>query len=130
MFVGIKAETKDMKPFSEIESRLDEGIKEAVRVLREGGICTFESCEGGEAHAYPEPTVAFRGGPETGALAYAIATYHGLPVAEIRRCWRVYGYELEGPYWEITFYRKLSQKAATSPKLAFQAHQASHSAYT
>ncbi len=37
MFVGIKAELNDMQPFEEIEPELDKGIKEAVRLLREGG---------------------------------------------------------------------------------------------
>jgi hypothetical protein len=36
---------------------LDPGIRQAVRILREAGVETFESCEGGERHAYPEPTV-------------------------------------------------------------------------
>lgn len=35
---------------------LDDGIREAVRVLAQAGVETFESCQGGDGHAYPEPT--------------------------------------------------------------------------
>ena len=93
-------------PFHKIEPHLDEGIKDAVRILRECGIDTFESCEGGDGHPYPEPTVRFHGGREIGFLAYGIAMRHALPVRAIKRCWGVVDYELEGPYWEITFYSK------------------------
>src|SRR6266540_3788315 len=34
--------------------------------LQTCGIETFESCEGGPGHAYPEPTIRFQGTPEAG----------------------------------------------------------------
>jgi hypothetical protein len=40
---------------------LDRGIRDQVAALRECGVETFESCEGGPSHAYPEPTVRFYG---------------------------------------------------------------------
>ena len=40
---------------------LDDGIREAVRILAEAGIETFESCQGGDGHAYSEPTIRFHG---------------------------------------------------------------------
>ena len=40
---------------------LDSGIRDAVRILAEAGVETFESCQGGEGHAYAEPTVRFHG---------------------------------------------------------------------
>ena len=40
---------------------LDEGIREAVAVLVANGVETFESCEGGPGHAFPEPTIRFEG---------------------------------------------------------------------
>jgi hypothetical protein len=43
---------------------LDPGIGPYVDVLRAAGIETFESCEGGDGHAYAEPTVRFAGGRE------------------------------------------------------------------
>jgi hypothetical protein len=42
------------------------GIVRAVRILRTAGIPTFESCEGGDGHAFAEPTIKFGGGLESG----------------------------------------------------------------
>lgn len=36
---------------------LDPGVAGYVRILRDAGVETFESCEGGLGHALPEPTV-------------------------------------------------------------------------
>lgn len=82
---------------------LDRAISYAVKVLRDAGIETFESCEGGPGHAFLEPTIRFHGGQEAGfaALAYAVAAE--LPVAELRRFWQVIDGEPHGPHWEITF---------------------------
>jgi hypothetical protein len=44
----------------ELLGRVDPAIKHAVAVLRSYGVETFESCQGGEGHAYPEPTVRLR----------------------------------------------------------------------
>jgi len=102
-FVGIQGDFGQSSiPYDELESRLDEGIKEAVRILMQAGIPTIESCEGGEGHAWGEPTIRFQGGPEMGFLAYAIAIHHNLPVSEIRRCWRIVNHEVTGPDWEIS----------------------------
>lgn len=40
-----------------IPKGLDPGIAHAVKVLRDSGVETYESCEGGEGHAYPYPCV-------------------------------------------------------------------------
>ena len=52
---------------------LDPGIAAYVDALRDAGVETFESCEGGSGHAYPEPTVRFGGGPGEGFRALAVA---------------------------------------------------------
>jgi hypothetical protein len=83
---------------------LDAGIADAVRVLREAGIETFESCEGGEGHAYPEPTVRFHGENPEGFRALAAAMRAGLPVAELRRVWVMQDGDPVGPDWELVFY--------------------------
>jgi hypothetical protein len=72
-------------------------------VLRQGGIETFESCEGGNGHAYREPTVRFHGDRSEGYRALATALKAGLPVAELRRVWPVLDGEATGPWWELTF---------------------------
>jgi hypothetical protein len=88
---------------------LDPGIAEAVLLLREAGVETFESCEGGPGHSYPEPTIAFNGEPADGFLAYAAAVQHGLKVNSLRRVWRVDYGELTGPWWELTLRPRPSQ---------------------
>ena len=82
---------------------LDPGIAEAVAVLRGAGVETFESCQGGEGHAYPEPTVRFHGDAPEGLRALAVTTDAGLSAAELRRVWVVQDGEPTGPWWELTF---------------------------
>ncbi len=82
---------------------LDKGIEHAVRLLQENGVETFESCEGGANHAFPEPTVRFHGEYSEGYRAVSVALGRGLPVAELRRVYSVEDGELKGPWWELTF---------------------------
>lgn len=82
---------------------LDAGIRTAVECLAGAGIETFESCEGGAGHAYPEPTVRFHGSRAEGYRAVGVAMDNGLKVKELRRVWPLLDGELTGPYWEMTF---------------------------
>ena len=82
---------------------LDAGIAEAVAALVARGVDTFESCEGGSGHAYPEPTVRFHGDHAEGFRAMAVAMRAKLPVKELRRVWPVNNLEPTGPWWELTF---------------------------
>jgi hypothetical protein len=84
---------------------LDSGVAPFVEALDQGGIETFESCEGGQNHAYPEPTVRFHGDRSEGFRALAIAQRMNLPVAVLRRAWPVQDGEPTGPWWEMTFSR-------------------------
>ena len=43
------------------DESLDVGIARIVQTLQEAGVETFESCQGGEGHIFPRPTVRFRG---------------------------------------------------------------------
>jgi len=85
------------------DSPLDKGIEKAVHGLVESGIETFESCQGGRGHAYPEPTVRFHGGKAEGFRALSVALQAGLKVAGLRRVWPVLDDEPTGPWWELTF---------------------------
>lgn len=87
----------------QFEPPLDAGIAEVVAVLRDNGVETFESCEGGPGHAYPEPTVRFHGDTSEGLRALAAAIKAELPVAELRRTWPIQDDEITGPWWELTF---------------------------
>lgn len=89
-------------------NHLDDGIRQAVLLLRKNGVETVESCEGGAGHAYPEPTVRFAGGKAEGYRALSVALQLGLKVSELRRVWPVLDYEPTGPYWELTFVRSVT----------------------
>lgn len=86
-----------------LDSPLDHGIALAVTTLRDAGIETFESCEGGSGHAFPDPTIKFDGSAWAGYRAFAVAKEHGLPVLHLRRVYGVVDGQLEGPWWEMTF---------------------------
>lgn len=88
------------------DSPLDPGIAAYVLALGEEGVDTFESCEGGDGHAYPEPTVRFHGDRFEGFRALAMAQRRGLPVASLRRAWPILDDEPTGPWWEMVFSRK------------------------
>ena len=93
---------------------LDAGIGREVMALRDAGVETFESCEGGYGHAYPEPTVRFHGTRAEGYRATAAALNAGLSISELRRVWPVIEGDLTGPWWELTFVRE----AAVAPELS------------
>jgi hypothetical protein len=82
---------------------VDAGIRREVQVLWENGVETTESCEGGQGHPFPEPTVRFRGSKAEGFRALAVALQNGLRVAELRRYWSIEDGEPVGPEWEMTF---------------------------
>jgi hypothetical protein len=86
-----------------VPGRIDPGIARAVSILQQGGVETFESCEGGAGHAFPEPTVRFYGTPAAGPRALAVCMDHGLPVVALRRVWYIENCEPTGPNWELTF---------------------------
>lgn len=88
---------------TDFDPPLDPGIRGAVLALMAAGIETYESCEGGTGHAYPEPTVRFHGGVGVGFRALAAAQEAGLPVSAVRRVWTIIDLEPRGPYWEMTF---------------------------
>jgi hypothetical protein len=82
---------------------IDAGIARAVALLHGNGVETFESCEGGDGHAFPEPTVRFHGNAWAGLRAFSVAMEHGLPVLAVRRAYAVVDGQLTGPEWEMTF---------------------------
>ncbi len=84
-------------------SPLDKDIEKAVHILLDAGVETFESCQGGAGHAYPEPTIRFAGQREEGFRAFAVAKQLGLHVSALRRVWPIVDGEPTGPWWEMTF---------------------------
>jgi len=89
---------------SSYDPPLDPGIRVAVSILQAADVETFESCEGGSGHTYPEPTVRFHGYQAEGFRALSVAMDAGLPVKEVRRVWPLIEDEPTGPWWELVFY--------------------------
>lgn len=89
------------------EVPLDAGIARAVHIVNEANVFTYESCEGGEGHAFPEPTVRFSGNRSEAFRALAALLDYGLRVFEMRHVWRIEDGDLTGPSWDIVFIDKL-----------------------
>ena len=87
----------------DFDKDLDPGIASIVIALCEHGVETYESCQGGEGHAYPEPTVAFHGADYEGFRALSVAMMLGLPVYALHRVWRMDYGQPTGPNWLMTF---------------------------
>jgi len=102
-----------LETIDEIEPGLDAPIAPVVRVLMENGVETFESCQGGPGHAYPEPTVRFYGERGAGFRALAVALEHGLNVLHLRRVWPIIDGEPTGPCWEMVFLLSTVRSSAT-----------------
>ena len=63
---------------------LDAGIAPAVMLLREAGFGTFTSCQGGEGHAFEEPTIRFLI-TDNGDQAVKVLMDAGYLVSDLRR---------------------------------------------
>src|SRR5947209_6117408 len=75
------------RPSPPVPGRLDRGIRKAVEILQANGVETYQSCEGGPGHSYPEPTICFYGTVAAGMRAVAVALDFGMPVLDLRRTW-------------------------------------------
>lgn len=73
---------------SDMDLVIDELIRPAVDLLRKYGIETIESCQGGEGHAYREPTVRFVGDEIDIIRAMDICIAHGMCVSEGRKVFK------------------------------------------
>jgi len=99
-----------------IPFKVDPGIAHELTILRDNGVETTESCEGGQGHPFPEPTIRFCGGKSAGWHALAVALQHGLKVLELRRIWPIIDGEPVGPEWEMTFNTPKGGGSYTVPK--------------
>lgn len=89
------------------DSPVDLGIVRAVKILQDAGVSTIESCEGGEGHSYPEPTVTFAGDGPTGWRAIGELMTYGLPIKHFGQMWSFDEGHPAGPDWHVTFWRKV-----------------------
>jgi len=84
-------------------NNLDKGIAKYVEIMLAEGVETYESCEGGKGHAYPEPTIRFHGSCAEGFRALSVALTFKLPVFALRRVWDIQDLQPVGPTWEMVF---------------------------
>lgn len=82
---------------------LDPQISTVVNLLRSQGVETCQSCQGGDEHSYPEPTVEFFGNECAGWRALAVALAYAMPVFHLRREWTIEAGVPVGPLWAMTF---------------------------
>lgn len=87
----------------EFEPPLDPKIAEYVEILRGCGVETYESCQGGEGHAYLEPTVRLDGDLGSGFYALSIAQMYRMPIVQLRHVWRILDHAPRGPNRELVF---------------------------
>lgn len=99
---GEMSRTKTRRQRADWLRSLDPGIARWVDILDAHGIETFESCQAGDGHCFPEPTIRFHGRCG-GWHALEVALTHGLPIASLRRYWTILDGEPTGPSWEMTF---------------------------
>ena len=103
-----KAPPDDLREYAHQWSYpIDLGIVRAVKILRDADIHTIESCEGGEGHSYPQPTVKFSGTPAEGWHALSRLMTFDLPVDWIGQVWTMTYGRPTGPAWLVTFWKKL-----------------------
>ena len=75
------------------DHHLDEGIYDAVVLLNKHGFDTWESCQGGDGHCFPEPTVRFWGTEFDLIRAYELCYIQGMNVFAAKRV-----------YWKVPVY--------------------------
>lgn len=71
-----------------------------VRIFREHGVETCQSCQGGEGHSYRYPSVDILNGPWK---ALDVANDYGIPVIRIGHLWSIRNGEPEETIWRIEF---------------------------
>ncbi len=101
---GINEEPSEIIPDAQINPKtIDKGILNEVLVLRKHGVDTFESCQGGVNHSFPEPTIKFHGDRNEGIRVAYICLQEFLSITEIRRTFSIENEEITMPYWEVVF---------------------------
>jgi hypothetical protein len=95
------------QPFEPVTG-CDLGIAGWVNLLRFHGIETCQSCQGGEGHSYPEPTIDFHGDAHEGWYAASIAlrtgTFEGLRPWRLSRTWHLSTGEPTDLVWQLVLW--------------------------
>jgi len=96
---------------------LDAGIRLAVRVIHAAGIDTCQSCQGGEGHAYDQPSIDLcaSGHDARGFAVLSALTDYGLDVAELQLVWNVKNGLPYEQLWRVTLVRAYPERAEERP---------------
>lgn len=108
---------RSMMKREEFYRGLDPGIRFAVRVLHSAGIETCQSCQGGEGHAYDNPTIDLIAGADEarGFAAIAALSEYGIPVIELAIVWPMcHGHPYE-KLWRIVLKHAIPDRADERP---------------
>ena len=93
--------SEDIGHLDSFYGAIDPLIRPLVRLLRDNGIETTESCQGGEGHGDGWPWITFRGGEGDGRRAMYLADR----VWMMERCWEVVNGKLAGTsFWRMKLY--------------------------
>jgi hypothetical protein len=80
--------------------RIDPGIARVVRILKEHGVGTCQSCQGGDGHSYRHPTVDIYGEPWK---ALDIANNYGIRVDTISQHFSIREGNPVEYFWRVEF---------------------------
>jgi hypothetical protein len=86
---------------------VDLGIVRGVQILKDTHFATLQSCQGGEGHAFPEPTILFQATRAGAFHALSVLMTYELPVTELGQVWRMEDGVPTGPAWVVKFSRPL-----------------------
>jgi hypothetical protein len=104
---------------------IDPGVRFAVRVLHAAGFETCQACQGGDGHAYHEPTVEMIASADDaqGFGAGAALQVYRLPVSKIGLTWNIRNGLPYEKLWSIVFSKTMEDRADDKPTFV-HGHQA------
>ncbi len=83
------------------DTALDPDIRPYVETLREHGVETIESCQGGPGHSTAGPYISFRGPAGEGLRVAGIAQNLGWPITRMRKEWAFFADDITAPVWVL-----------------------------
>lgn len=100
---------------------LDEGIRFPVRVLHAAGLETCQSCQGGEGHDMPHPTIHLPspGRDADGFHALAALASYGIDVLHVGIQWSVVQGMPTDRVWSIELRRAYPERATEKPNFVY-----------
>ncbi len=86
---------------------IDKGILHHVKILKENGVDTFMSCQGGKGHTFSSPTIRFRCTKKEAFKALSVAVDNDLSPMALNEIRLLIGKKIAfGPFWELQFHHQ------------------------